>query len=97
MSKTHDLIELNIAEDLKELVKREVVRLRNKPELDKTDFMALEKVTKAYSLLMSDLRESVKAGIFSDVPEEMLEGLVEGNPGRPQEKSTRGRGRPKKS
>ena len=94
MTKSHDLIELSIAEDLKFLVRREVFRLKLKPELDKADFMALEKVTKAYSLLMSDLRESVKAGIFADLPDDVLEDTVGGN--QAPEKSKRGRGRPRK-
>lgn len=90
MTKSHDLIELNIAEDLKELVKREVEKLKAKKDLDKSDFMALEKITRSYALLMSDLRESVKAGLFGDLSDEELEGV------QAPEKSKRGRGRPKK-
>lgn len=97
MAKNFDLIELNIAEDLKELVKREVGKLMAKGsrgmEMEKTDFIALEKLTRAYTLLMADLRETVKAGFFEALPEEALEGLSNE---KPQEKSARGRGRPKK-
>lgn len=94
MAKKYDLIELSIAEDLKGLVKREVQRLKVKPELDKADFMALEKITRSYTLLMSDFRESVKANIFSDLSDEALEEYAETD--KPQEKSPRGRGRPRK-
>lgn len=94
MPKTHDLIEVSIAEDLKELIRREVTKLVNKVEFDKNDFIALEKLTKTYSLIMSDLRETVKAGLFADLPDELLEGLV-ADKTKPQEKSPRGRGKSK--
>lgn len=71
-----NLIELQIAEDIKEIVKREVLKLKNSPPgLDKESLMALEKVTKAYTMLMADLRENVKQGIFGKLDEEQLGSL----------------------
>lgn len=86
-----NLIELQIAEDIKEIVKREVLKLKNSPELDKTSLMALEKVTKAYTMLMADLRENVKAGLFGKLDDAQLQAIDKSETAKQQGKSNRGR------
>lgn len=71
--------ELQIAEDLKDILARETKALALAAKaggLVKEDFMKLEKVTKSYTMLMADLRETVKSGILAHLEATELEKLA---------------------
>lgn len=84
-----------IAEDLKALVKRETEKLKRKSELEDSDFSRIEKLTRSYTLLMADLRETVKSKVFADLDEKELEKVAEHLNQVDQPK--RGPGRPRKT
>lgn len=80
MVKVIGFSELETAEDLKLVVATEARRLATKATregLEAKDMVMLEKTTKAYTLLMADLREMQKSGLLKDLNVEDLEKLAE--------------------
>jgi phage terminase small subunit len=69
-------IEQETPEDIHEIVRREVTRLKNKPSLENNDVAVLEKLSKIYSVLMASYREDLKHGIFGKLSEDQLKELV---------------------
>lgn len=76
-AKKSEFIEEILADDLKLLLKRGIDQLKEVDEFSEKDTVKLEKLTRVYSILMSDLRESVKNGIFGDKSENELKALAE--------------------
>lgn len=71
------LVEFEIAEDLKDIVKREVEKLKKKTVLEKDDLNALYNLSKTYTTLMSDLRETLKSGLLSYLTDDQLDKIKE--------------------
>lgn len=62
------LIELELADEIKYIARREILALKNTGSpLGKDEIAALERLTKVYTMLMSDHRENLKAGVFDDI------------------------------
>jgi hypothetical protein len=61
---------------LKEIVHREATALQLKDEFEKADFICLEKLCKAHQILSTDVRESIKAGLFGKLTDEDLEAIA---------------------
>lgn len=64
MKELEDLVELNIAEDIKMIIMREISLIKDKVKLDPPDIIKLEKLAKTYSTMMGDLRENLKSGLY---------------------------------
>lgn len=77
MANDKKYLEQEIADDIKDILRREVTKLKNKEKLEGNDPTNLEKYTKIYSILMGSHREDVKHGIFGQMSEEDLEKLLE--------------------
>lgn len=58
-------IEAQVCDQLKEILQREVRTLHSHRELSAAQCTALEKLTKVYAILKDDLREDVKADLWS--------------------------------
>lgn len=78
-NKDNKLIEQELAEDLKGLLKAGIVQLQEKAVegFDASDVVKLEKLTRVYSILMSDLRETVKHGLLGSLDDEELDDLAQ--------------------
>lgn len=75
---TEKLIEQEISDDLKELLRRGIGELTAVAgPFDSSDVIKLEKLTRVYSILMADLRETVKHGLLSSLDESGLDDLAE--------------------
>lgn len=74
-------------------MQREAERLAQKENLEPADYVKLEKVTKAYTMLMSDLRESLKAGLFDSFTKSELEEIASSGEQIPEGKQRGRRGR----
>jgi phage terminase small subunit len=74
---SNKFMEQAIAEDIKEIVRREVALLKDKGQLDGNDAVKLEKYAKIYSTLMSSHREDLKHGVFGNMSDEELESLLD--------------------
>lgn len=70
-------LEEALAHDLKVLIKRAVDELKQVDEFEDKDIAKLEKLTRAYSTMMGDLRESIKHGTFGNKSDAELEQLTD--------------------
>jgi len=70
-------IEQEISDDLKRLLKRGIEELDGTEGFDASDIVKLEKLTRVYSILMADLRETVKHGLLTSLDDSELEDLAE--------------------
>ena len=69
-------IEQELSEDLKGLLRRGITELQGvSGEFESADVVKLEKLTRIYSILMADLRETVKHGLFSALDDSELDDL----------------------
>ena len=69
-------LEMEIAEDINEIVRREVKLLKKEKVLDKEQAVKLEKYAKIYAVLMGSHRENLKYGILGKLSEADLEELA---------------------
>lgn len=69
-------LEQEIAEEIKGIVRREVLRLKAKEALTGTDPANLEKYAKIYTILMTSHREDIKTNVFGGASVEELENLI---------------------
>lgn len=70
-------IEQEIADDLKLLLQRGIAELKATKKFDASDVLKLEKFTRTYSILMADVRETVKHGLLSGLDDSELDELAE--------------------
>ena len=70
-------IEQEIADDLKLLLQRGIAELKATQKFDASDVIKLEKFTRTYSILMADVRETVKHGLLSGLDDAELDELAE--------------------
>ncbi len=73
---TKKYLEQEIAEEIKYIVRREVLRLKAKEALTGTEPANLEKYAKIYTILMSSHREDMKQNTFGGASIEELESLI---------------------
>ena len=60
------LKELQIGEDLKEILFRQVTAIKSQ-DTDKVNLAALEKLVKIYATMMGDLRENKKSNLYKEL------------------------------
>ncbi len=75
MSDLDTIVELRIAEDIKEIVAKEIDIIKSKDKRDASDIMKLEKLSKTYANMMADLRENIKSGLYGKLSKESLDGV----------------------
>jgi hypothetical protein len=69
------LKELQIGEDLKEILFRQVSHIKSQPT-DKVNLQALEKLSKIYVMMMGDLRENEKSNLFDKLTDQQALMLI---------------------
>lgn len=67
--------EIQIADDIIAIVEQEVGRIKAKRGRDPTDLIALEKLSKVYSIIASSNREDLKYGVLGRLSDKELEDL----------------------
>lgn len=77
---TNKIVEQEIAEDLRGLLKRGIAELKGISKSDPfetSEMVKLEKLTRIYSILMADTRETVKHGLLAGLSDEEIDELAE--------------------
>ena len=75
MKDIEDIVELNIAEDIKKIIMKEISLIRAKEKLDPPDIIKLEKLAKTYATMMGDLRENIKSGLYGKLGNKSFAGF----------------------
>lgn len=76
MEKDKKHIEMEIADDINEIIAKQVKLIKKEKELDKDMAFKLEKYAKIYAVLMGSHRENLKQGILGKLTEDELEELA---------------------
>lgn len=66
-----------IADDLLEIIEREVTRIKSLPVIDEREIAKMEKIAKTYAILMSSTRENMKQGLFGKLDAQELKKAIE--------------------
>lgn len=67
-----------IADDILEIIEREVSKIKMLAEPDERDIARLEKLAKTYTTVMSSTRENYKQGLFGKLDAKELDKAVDG-------------------
>jgi phage terminase small subunit len=70
------ILEQKIADDIKQILEREVAKLKRKKDLEGHDAAHLEKYAKIYSIMTAAHREDMKSGAFGKMTDAELEELA---------------------
>lgn len=81
MSTPDKVIEIQIGEGIKEILDEEIRRLKRSQAEEGTlgsgGIVALEKLTKIFTMVSADHRENIKHGVYGDLSEKSLNELNE--------------------
>lgn len=70
------LRDFQIADDILEIIEREVTILKQQGSVDDREIAKLEKLAKTYTTVMSSTRENYKQGLFGKLSAEELEKAI---------------------
>lgn len=75
---TVKLRDFQIADDILEIIEREVTIIKNLGKIDERDIAKLEKLAKTYTTVMSSTRENYKQGLFGKLDADELKKAIDG-------------------